>query len=285
MDLSEPRIMGILNVTPDSFYDGGQFYTDEDILQQTEKLMTEGADILDVGAYSSRPGAENIAVKDEIERLDKALTVIRNKFPDILISIDTFRAEVAAWAVENYGANMINDISAGQLDKDMFATIARLQVPYAIMHMKGNPQNMQQQIQYQHFLKDIIKYFAHAVQDLKQMGVNDIIIDPGFGFSKTLDQNYRLMSCLDDLKIFELPILVGVSRKSMVYKLLHVSKSEALNGTTALNMLALTKGANMLRVHDVKAAKEAITIYQKCLEMEKSGYQHVSEGKNEASKY
>ncbi|NBC83189.1 MAG: dihydropteroate synthase [Bacteroidetes bacterium] len=280
MELSAPKVMGILNITPDSFYDGGKYTSADQIYQQAENMIAEGADFIDVGGYSSRPGAEHISVEEEKKRLDQALGTVRNKFPQALISVDTFRSDIARWAVENYAVDLINDISAGYMDQAMYATVADLKVPYIIMHMQGTPQNMQQNIKYNHFLKDIIKYFARIVHQLKILGVKDIIIDPGFGFGKTTDHNYRLMSCLDDFKIFELPVMVGVSRKSMIYKYLGGTAQDALNGTTVLQTLALTKGVNMLRVHDVKQAKETVQLYMKCIEMEEWGYENEAVHRN-----
>lgn len=273
MDLSVPKVMGVLNVTPDSFYDGGKYTVNDRIRQRVDQLVEEGADFIDVGGYSSRPGAEDISPDEEKNRLNEALGIVRKYHPQALVSVDTFRSDVARWAVEHFGVDLINDISAGHMDENMYETIADLKVPYIIMHMQGTPQTMQQHIEYDHFLKDIIRYFAKVVFQLKKLGVKDMIIDPGFGFGKTLDHNYRLMSCLDDFKIFELPVMVGVSRKSMIYKYLGGGPEDALNGTTTLQTLALTKGANMLRVHDVKETKEIIKLYMKCIEMEEWGYE------------
>ena len=263
MDLSEPQVMGILNVTPDSFYAGSRGVTERYILERLQQIMDEGASMVDVGAYSSRPGAQEVSVEEEMERLRAGLEVIREHRPDAIVSVDTFRADVAKMCVEEYGVAMINDISAGQMDKDMFTTIARLGVPYVIMHMKGTPQTMQTNPQYEHFLKEVFYYFSEKVQKLRDLGVKDIIIDPGFGFGKTLEHNYELMNHLEEFALFELPLLVGVSRKSMIYKLLGATPEEALNGTTALNTIALQKGANILRVHDVREAVEAVKIVQK----------------------
>lgn len=273
MDLSVPKVMGVLNVTPDSFYDGGKYTVNDRIRQRVDQLVEEGTDFIDVGGYSSRPGAENISPDEEKNRLNQALAVIRKYHPQALVSVDTFRSDMARWAVEHFGVDLINDISAGHMDENMYETMADLKVPYILMHMQGTPQTMQQHIEYDHFLKDIIRYFAKVVFQLKKLGVKDMIIDPGFGFGKTLDHNYRLMSCLDDFKIFELPVMVGVSRKSMIYKYLGGGSEDALNGSTTLQTLALTKGANMLRVHDVKEAKEIVKLYMKCIEMEEWGYE------------
>ena len=263
MDLSEPQVMGILNVTPDSFYAGSRSETEKDIVQRLHQIIDEGASIIDIGGYSSRPNAEHISVEEEMSRLRNGLEIIRKHHPDAVVSVDTFRADVAKMCVEEYGVAIINDISAGQMDEEMFPTIAKLGVPYIIMHMKGTPQDMQVSPKYDHFLKEIFYYFSEKVQKLRDLGVKDIIIDPGFGFGKTLEHNYELMNHLEEFSLFELPLLVGVSRKSMIYKLLGTTPGEALNGTTALHTIALLKGANILRVHDVKEAVESIKIVQK----------------------
>jgi len=262
IDLTSPRIMGILNVTPDSFYDGGVYKSDVAILQQVEKMLSEGATFIDVGAYSSRPNAEHISETKELSRLLPIIQLLVKEFPSIILSIDTFRSKVAHEAIEA-GGSLINDISGGNLDKNMFATIAKLQVPYIMMHMVGTPQNMQSNVTYDDLLKDIILYFSKKIFELRQLGVNDLIIDPGFGFSKTLDQNFELLQKMQLLSTFKLPILAGLSRKSMLYKLLNTSADKALNASTAANMIALNQGAAVLRVHDVKEAKEAIMIYEK----------------------
>ena len=263
MDLSEPQVMGILNVTPDSFYAGSRSETEKDIVQRLHQIIDEGASIIDIGGYSSRPNAEHISAEEEMNRLRNGLEIIRKHQPDAVVSVDTFRADVAKMCVEEYGVAIINDISAGQMDEQMFPTIAKLGVPYIIMHMKGTPQDMQVSPKYDHFLKEIFYYFSEKVQKLRDLGVKDIIIDPGFGFGKTLEHNYELMNHLEEFNLFELPLLVGVSRKSMIYKLLETTPEEALNGTTALHTIALLKGANILRVHDVKEAVESIKIVQK----------------------
>jgi dihydropteroate synthase len=263
MDLSEPQVMGILNVTPDSFYAGSRMETEKDIINRLHQITSEGASILDIGAYSSRPDAEHISTEEEMNRLRTGLDLVRKHQPEAVVSVDTFRADVAKMCVEEFGAAMINDISAGQLDAAMFGTIAQLGVPYIMMHMQGTPQNMQMNPHYDHLLKEVFLYFAERVQKLRDLGAKDIIIDPGFGFGKTLEHNYELMNHLDEFQLFELPLLVGISRKSMIYKLLGTTPEEALNGTTVLNTLALMKGANILRVHDVKAAKEAVTLIEK----------------------
>ena len=263
MDLSEPQVMGILNVTPDSFYARSRSETEKDIVQRLHQIIDEGASIIDIGGYSSRPNAEHISAEEEMNRLRNGLEIIRKHSPNAVVSVDTFRADVAKMCVEEYGVAIINDISAGQMDEQMFPTIAKLGVPYIIMHMKGTPQDMQVSPKYDHFLKEIFYYFSEKVQKLKDLGVKDIIIDPGFGFGKTIEHNYELMNHLEEFSLFELPLLVGVSRKSMIYKLLETTPEEALNGTTALHTIALLKGAHILRVHDVKEAVESIKIVQK----------------------
>lgn len=261
MNLSTPKVMGILNVTPDSFYAGSRKETTSDIAYRVEQIITEGADMIDIGAYSSRPNAEHVSTKEEMARLRKGLEIIREVAPEAIFSVDTFRADVASMCVEEYGAALINDISGGQMDERMFDTVARLNVPYIMMHMQGTPQDMQLHIHYNHLRMEIMQYFALKVQELYARGVKDIIIDPGFGFGKTLAHNYELFKHLEDFKLFGLPLLVGISRKSMIYKLLDSSPEEALNGTTVLNTIALTKGADILRVHDVKACVEAVRIF------------------------
>ena len=263
MDLSEPQVMGILNVTPDSFYAGSRSETEQSIIDRLHQIMDEGASIVDIGGYSSRPNAGHISAEEEMKRLRNGLEIIRKHRPEVIVSVDTFRADVAKMCVEEYGVAIINDISAGQMDEQMFPTIARLGVPSIIMHMKGTPQDMQTNPQYDHFLKEVFYYFSERVQKLRDLGAKDIIIDPGFGFGKTLEHNYELMNHLEEFSLFELPLLVGVSRKSMIYKLSGRTPEEALNGTTALNTIALLKGANILRVHDVKEAVESVKIVQK----------------------
>ena len=263
IDLSEAQVMGILNVTPDSFYAGSRAETEQDIIRRLHQIVDEGASIVDIGGYSSRPDAEHISAEEEMNRLRNGLEIIRKHRPEVVVSVDTFRADVARMCVEEYGAAIINDISAGQMDGQMFTTIARLGVPYIIMHMKGTPQDMQVNPQYGHFLKEVFYYFSEKVQRLRDLGVKDIIIDPGFGFGKTLEHNYELMNHLEEFSLFELPLLVGVSRKSMIHKLLDITPQEALNGTTVLNSVALLKGADILRVHDVKEAVESVRIIGK----------------------
>ncbi len=265
LDLSIPKIMGILNITPDSFFDGERYSTKEEILVQVNKMINYGCDIVDIGAYSSRPGAKNISIAEELNRLCPVLEIIRNEFPDIILSVDTFRSEVAKNVVENFNVNIINDISAGELDDNMFETVAKLNIPYILMHMKGSPDNMQENPEYNNVIKEVIDYFAVKIEKLKLLGVNDLIIDPGFGFGKTLEHNYQLLKYLDDFKILELPILVGISRKSMINKLLEITPEEALNGTSVLNTLAIINGTNILRVHDVKEANESIKLCTKYL--------------------
>jgi dihydropteroate synthase len=260
INLSTPKIMGILNVTPDSFYDGGKFQTKKEILKKTEKMIEEGASIIDVGAYSSRPGAEHISAEVEIQRLSFALSAIRTDFPDVIVSADTFRSAVASMAVKDYEVDIINDITAGSADKNMLETVTGLSVPYVMMHIKGTPQDMQKNPEYDNVVEEIIRYFSEKIQKAKLSGICDIIIDPGFGFGKTLEHNYQILNRLDDFKIFELPILIGLSRKSMIYKALDVTPMEALNGTTVLNTIAIMNGANILRVHDVKEAAETIKL-------------------------
>lgn len=264
IDLSRPKVMGILNLTPDSFYDGGKYSSPSEILEQVEKMLNEGASFIDIGAYSSRPGAIHISENEETSRLIPVLEIIFKKFPEILVSVDTFRSKVAMEAVQT-GACMVNDISGGSLDKDMFKTIAELQVPYILMHMIGTPQNMQLNVSYENLINDMIYYFSEKVFTLRKLGLNDIILDPGFGFSKTLDQNYELLQKLELFSTLELPILSGISRKSMIYKLLHTDASKALNGTSAANTIALMKGTNILRVHDVKEATEVVSIFDKMI--------------------
>lgn len=262
ISLQEQWVMGILNVTPDSFYDGGAHNSIQTAIAQTEKLLNEGAQIIDIGGYSTRPNADDIALQEEINRVVPVIAALKQKFPNIIISIDTFRAEVARQAIQ-HGAAMINDISAGELDPTMFETVAALQVPYILMHNRGTPQNMQNQTDYTNMMDEIITFFSTKINKLKALGVNDLIIDPGFGFAKTLDQNYELLQKLSYFNVLELPILVGLSRKSMVYKLLQTTAAEALNGTTVLHTLALEQGASILRVHDVKEAVETITLVNK----------------------
>lgn len=262
LDLSVPCVMGILNITPDSFYAGSRMQTEAEIAGRAQQILDEGAAIIDIGAYSSRPNAENVSPREEMNRLRMGLEILRKEQPGAIISVDTFRADVARMCVEEYGVAIINDIAAGEMDADMFSTVARLNVPYIMMHMQGTPQDMQQQPHYDNLLKEIFMYFACKVEQLRGMGVKDIILDPGFGFGKTLEHNYELLSHLEEFRTFELPLLVGVSRKSMIYRLLGNTPQEALNGTTVLNTISLMKGADILRVHDVRQAVESIRIVE-----------------------
>lgn len=262
MDLSQPRVMGILNITPDSFYADSRKQTEKDIIARIHQILDEGGDFIDIGAYSSRPDASDVSPKEEMERLKYGLEILRNECPEAVVSVDTFRADVAKMCVEEYGVALINDIAAGQMDPEMFSTIAQLKVPYIMMHMQGTPQNMQKNPHYDNPVKEIILYFAEKIEKLRASGVKDLIIDPGFGFGKTLAHNYEILDKLEELQMFQLPILIGVSRKSMVYKLLGGGPEDALNGTTALHAIALMEGARILRVHDVKAATETVRIFQ-----------------------
>lgn len=262
LDLSQPRVMGILNVTPDSFYAGSRTQTEAEIVRRVKQIVSEGAAIIDIGAYSSRPNADNVSAREEMERLRMGLKILFEIQPDAVVSVDTFRADVARMCVEEYGVAIINDIAAGEMDANMFHTVAALNVPYIMMHMQGTPQSMQQHPHYDNLLKEVFLYFARKVQQLRDLGVKDIILDPGFGFGKTMEHNYELLSHLEEFRIFELPLLVGVSRKSMIYRLLDITPQEALNGTTVLNTICLLKGADILRVHDVKEAVETVRIVQ-----------------------
>lgn len=266
LNLSSPKIMGILNITPDSFYDGGKYHSLVDVLIQVEKMIHEGADIIDIGAYSSRPGAKHISEEEEIERLTGVLVAVRKKYPEQILSVDTFRSGIAQKVIENFQVDIINDISGGNLDNRMYDVIAEFQVPYIIMHMPGSPQTMQQQTNYEDLLKDILTNLGEKISQLHNKGVNDIIVDPGFGFGKTLEQNYQLLAHLVEFQILEKPVLVGLSRKSMIYKQLNITPEDALNGSTALHMQALSGGANILRVHDVKEAWQTIELFKKIRE-------------------
>lgn len=266
LSLSKPLVMGILNVTPDSFYAGSRTPEREQIAARVRQMVNEGADIIDIGAYSSRPQATDITPDEEMRRLATGLEIIRRLYPQAHVSVDTFRADVATRCVREYGVQIINDISGGELDPHMFETVAELKTAYILMHMKGSPQTMMQQTHYDHLIAEMFYYFAERIARLESLGVNDIIIDPGFGFSKTLDDNYRLMNRLDEFARIGLPLLVGISRKSMIYKLLGSTPDESLNGTTVLNTLALLGGAHILRVHDVKAAVETINLVSKTLQ-------------------
>ncbi len=262
IDLSTPKVMGILNCTPNSFYDGGKFKSDSEFLSQTEKMLHEGASFIDVGAYSSKPNAEFVSEEEEISRIVPVINSILKKFPETIISVDTFRSQVAKNCIEN-GVAIINDISAGNLDENMMETVAQLRVPYIMMHMRGNPQTMQSLTNYENIVKEMLLYFSEKIAKARSLGINDLIVDPGFGFAKTLDQNFEVLQKLELFQMLDLPILAGVSRKSMIYKTLDTTSEKALNGTTVLNTIALTKGAKILRVHDVKEAVESVTLFEK----------------------
>lgn len=261
LELREPQIMGILNITPDSFFSGSRTETEADITCRLHQMMQEGADMIDVGAYSSRPGAADVSEEEEMERLRRGLRIVKRDFPQVPVSVDTFRANVARMAVEEEGADIVNDISGGEMDKRMFRTIASLRVPYILMHMQGTPQSMQQAPHYDNVRREVMIYMAEKVERLHDLGVKDIIADPGFGFGKTLEHNYELMAHLEDFHELDCPLLVGISRKSMIYKLVGGTPQTALGGTTALHLYALNKGAHILRVHDVAAAVETKKIY------------------------
>lgn len=261
IDLTIPKVMGILNVTPNSFYDGGKYANDKALLNQAEKMLEEGATFIDIGAYSSKPSAEFVSEAEEAERLVPVVQLILQHFPEALISVDTFRANVAKAALEA-GACIVNDIAAGGLDKQMMQTVADFQVPYIMMHMKGNPQTMQSLAQYNNITKEVLFYFSEKIAQARSFGINDLIVDPGFGFAKTTEQNFELLANLELFDRLELPILVGVSRKSMIYKTLETTAEFALNGTTVLNTIALQKGSTILRVHDVKEAVECVKLHQ-----------------------
>ena len=284
LSLERPIVMGIINVTPDSFYSTSRIAGERELRERIDILLREGASIADVGAYSSRPGAEDVSSQEEMRRLAPTLQILRDEYPELPVSVDTFRAEVARWAVQEYGVSMINDISGGALDPEMYTTIAELQVPYVLMHMRGTPQTMGGQTDYRDLVLDILDYFIERVGQLTELGVHDVILDPGFGFSKTLEQNYELLARMSDLQtVLPQPLLVGVSRKSMVYRLLGLTPEEALNGTSILHAFALERGAKILRVHDVAPAVEAIRIYEAMHPYElKDGaihYAHTNKGK------
>lgn len=259
IDLSSPKVMGILNITPDSFFDGGKYTDEKAIISQVEKMLNEGATFIDIGAYSSRPGAKHISEDEELQRIIPIIKLLIKEFPEILISIDTFRSNVAKQCIEN-GACIINDISAGSLDPEMFSTISKLQVPYIMMHMQGEPQNMQDNPNYTNIVQEVLLYFSTKITQLRHLGVNDIITDVGFGFGKTTEHNYDLLKNLSLFKKLEVPMLIGISRKSMLHKPLNITAQEALNATTSAHTIALLNGANILRAHDVKEANEAIKI-------------------------
>lgn len=261
LELREPQIMGILNVTPDSFYSDSRTPDEAHITDRVRQMMDEGADMIDIGGYSSRPGADDVTPEEEMDRLRRGLRIVRKLYPEVPVSVDTFRADVARMCIEEEGADIINDISGGMMDRQMFRTVARLGVPYILMHMQGTPDTMQVAPHYDNLRREVMLYFAERIDRLCQMGAKDIIVDPGFGFGKTLEHNYELMNHLEDFAVFNLPLLVGISRKSMIYKLTGGTPQTSLNGTTVLNTISLVKGAHILRVHDVKAAAEAKQIY------------------------
>jgi len=261
IDLSVPRVMGIINVTPDSFYKSSRFTTEEEIAKAASGMIEDGADILDIGGFSSRPGAENVTSLEEKNRVLKALKLVTRLFPEAIVSVDTFRSEIAREAVLDYGAAIINDISGGEADDNMFGIVEKLQVPYIMMHMQGVPSTMQKNPVYDDVAADILRWFGERIVRLQSKGVNDIIIDPGFGFGKTISQNFELLNHLGDFSITGLPLLVGISRKSMIWKTLKITPEDALNGTSVLNTVALLNGADILRVHDVKEAVQAIKLF------------------------
>lgn len=261
LELREPQIMGILNVTPDSIYSDSRTLDEVHITDRVRQMMDEGADMIDIGGYSSRPGADDVTPEEEMDRLRRGLRIVRKLYPEVPVSVDTFRADVARMCIEEEGADIINDISGGMMDRQMFRTVARLGVPYILMHMQGTPDTMQVAPHYDNLRREVMLYFAERIDRLCQMGAKDIIVDPGFGFGKTLEHNYELMNHLEDFAVFNLPLLVGISRKSMIYKLTGGTPQTSLNGTTVLNTISLVKGAHILRVHDVKAAAEAKQIY------------------------
>ena len=263
IDTSIPKVMGIINITPDSFYSASRFRVESDINNRVEDIIEEGGDMVDVGAYSTRPGADELPEQEELDRLLPALTLIRKKYPDLIVSVDTFRSNIARCLVKEGLTDIINDVSGGEIDSAMFETIAELNVPYILMHNKGIPQNMQQKPVYSDVVAEVSLWMARKVDILRGLGVNDIIIDPGFGFSKTLEHNYTLFSHIEEFDLFQLPILIGISRKSMIYKLLKTDAGSALNGSSVLNTVALMKGANILRVHDVKEAVECVKLVSK----------------------
>lgn len=261
ISLDQPKVMGILNVTPDSFFDGGKYKDDSSILRQVEKMVNEGATFIDIGAYSTRPGALEVDEANELKRIVPIISLILQKFPEAMLSIDTFRSNVARECIGN-GAAIINDISAGLHDDNMLSTVANLNVPYIMMHMRGTPQNMQQKTEYKDILKEILLFFSERLSLAKSLGIKDILIDPGFGFAKNLNQNYEILRQLEMMSFIDHPLLVGISRKSMIYKILDTTADQALNGTTALHMICLQKGAKILRVHDVKEAMECVKLQE-----------------------
>ena len=258
--IQRPWVMGIVNVTPDSFYSGSRATDERTLTEHVRQMLDEGADILDLGACSTRPGSEQVSAQGEMERLQWALEIIRRMAPDVILSVDTYRADVARRCVEEWGVNIINDISGGMIDVAMFETVAQLHVPYVLMHMRGTPETMSSLTDYDDIVAEVLEWLARRVDELRQMGVSDVIVDPGFGFAKTMEQNYELMSCLDAFHALESPLLVGISRKRMIYTPLDCTADDALNGTTVVNTMALERGAHILRVHDVKAAVEAVKL-------------------------
>lgn len=261
LDLTKPKVMGIVNLTPDSFYTGSRFTIETDVVAQAKKMLLEGADILDLGAYSTRPGASDVSAEEEAKRLLPAIKAIKSDFPDAIISVDTFRANIACLSIDA-GADMINDVSGGEFDDQMFATVAKLQVPYILMHNRGTLQTMHHPNNYGNLMADIILYFTAKISLFRTLGLNDIILDPGFGFAKNVAQNFELLNCFKQLEILELPVLAGLSRKSMIWKSLNINPNNALNGTSILNTIALQNGAKILRVHDVKEAVECIKLME-----------------------
>lgn len=262
IDLSHPMVMGILNVTPDSFYKDSRKQSEEQIIARANDILSQGGQIIDIGGQSTRPSSTMLTTEEEMERLSFAFSIINREFPDAILSVDTFYSNTARRCVEEYGVGIINDISGGEIDKKMFETVADLKVPYVLMHVRGTPQTMKDQTNYNNLIQDIFYYFSKKIAELHLLGVNDIIIDPGFGFSKTVKQNYQLMAALRGFSVFDLPLLVGISRKSMIYNLLGINPSESLNGTTVLNTFAIQNGANILRVHDVREAVESLQIIE-----------------------
>ena len=261
LSLDAPKVMGILNATPDSFFAGSRKQTERELMERVQQILSEGGSIIDVGAYSTRPGAAVVSAEEEWQRLEQALRIVHREAPEAILSVDTFRADIARRCVETFGVSIVNDISGGDADAQMFDTVAELRVPYVLMHCQGTPQTMQQAPTYKNVTAEVITDLSRKVRQLRQRGARDIIIDPGFGFGKTLEHNYTLLRQLEDFRIFDLPLLVGISRKSMITRPLDITADEALNGTTALNAFALMKGANILRVHDVKAATEVVKLY------------------------
>ena len=261
LSLDAPKVMGILNATPDSFFAGSRKQTERELMERVQQILSEGGSIIDVGAYSTRPGAAVVSAEEEWQRLEQALRIVHREAPEAILSVDTFRADIARRCVETFGVSIVNDISGGDADAQMFDTVAELRVPYVLMHCQGTPQTMQQAPTYKNVTAEVVTDLSRKVRQLRQRGARDIIIDPGFGFGKTLEHNYTLLRQLEDFRVFDLPLLVGISRKSMITRPLDITADEALNGTTALNAFALMKGANILRVHDVKAATEVVKLY------------------------